>query len=209
MPMSKCGGASQWEDSRLMGFPREVVQPLLKADGDPDRLRIAVGRAVQEFGFERFFFNRRSRWRGGLGVRWCPWGDLPPGWYERHEEKKYARVEPIRRTTYSRGLPLVWDEATFPERGPVREYLADAGDFGIGSGVCLMLEAAHRAHVDFFSAFSPARRLGPARRREIVQRLPDIWTVAVCAYTLLPAQLLAVRPPRATRPLLLRRHTRR
>jgi len=75
--------------------------------------------------------------------------------------------------------------------------------------VCLMLETAHRGYVDFFSAFSPARRLGPARRREIVQRLPDLWMVAVCAYALLPAQLLAVRPQRATRPPLLRWCTQR
>lgn len=63
----------------------------------------------------------------------------PDDWWARYQAQGYMRIDPVVQHTLShQTLPLDWHEISpqaYAESGAVRQFLSEAGDFGLASGV--------------------------------------------------------------------------
>jgi len=72
---------------------------------------------------------------------------FPNAWWVRYNERHYVRVDPVVTHTLNRVTPLVWvcepgkDDGSEPPE--VREFMCDARDFGVRSGVTFPVHGSH------------------------------------------------------------------
>lgn len=71
----------------------------------------------------------------------------PADWWARYQERDYMGIDPVvRHTTSSQTVPLIWNEID-PERHrnprQIRQFMREAADFGLASGVSFPVHGQH------------------------------------------------------------------
>lgn len=146
---------------------------LAVADG---LLQVAIADLVRELGFDTYAYLNVQPGRTYAVSNYAP------AWQERYFELDYARIDPVVSTGRAKMEPFAWSAAdprqTIPKS--VRRFYAEAGDFGIRSGISIPVR----------TAFGHMSMLTLASRKEALSLELDIDQIAaVTAATLLHARL--------------------
>lgn len=71
----------------------------------------------------------------------------PSDWWTHYQERGYMSIDPVvQHTTSGQALPLIWDDinpAAYPESGLVRNFMKEAADFGLASGISFPVHGQH------------------------------------------------------------------
>lgn len=97
----------------------------------------------------------------------------PQDWWERYQAEGYLTIDPVVAHTMShQSVPLVWsdvDTNTYPHADLVRQFMREAQDFGLVSGVSFPAHGNRREHGILSLA---TRDSSPAVTRRVVEAMP-------------------------------------
>ena len=145
---------------------------------------------AQSLGFDSFMYGMcLEDPRPNHESRTFVWTTLPREWVQIYDRKSYVEVDPRLTHTWNRTAPYIWDSSAIRGEWQVEEFLRDAAQFGIRSGVVVSFRDSRHARivVALNSAITPVS----ARRQALIQRrLGDIILLAMCFHDLFMANFV-------------------
>lgn len=105
----------------------------------------ACGRFCRAFGFEHFFFGARVPAPPGgpeNPVQRIVNG-YPQEWWLRYLERNYLAIDPVVAHCATHSTPIRWEDLARLEKevSLIRQFVGEAREFGLGSGVSLAVHA--------------------------------------------------------------------
>jgi LuxR family transcriptional regulator, quorum-sensing system regulator SolR len=158
-------------------LPQQFVPPFLEslvaaANRGEDLLPYIQG-IVVSFGFESFEYGVSTTPHPDKYGRTCYFSTIP-NWIARYDRLGYIEIDPRVSLTCKSAIPLVWDQASLRNIGPrVDDFLEDAREHGIASGVSFMWHGAYdTAMCVTLNSSIPLNN--EIRAKAIARNLPDI-----------------------------------
>jgi LuxR family transcriptional activator of conjugal transfer of Ti plasmids len=172
-----------------------IIAPMMEAAEEGQDLVAAVDRIVRSLGFNIFMYGASMALRPGNDSLLYGFTTAPREWSLRWDEAAYIEVDPRIQRGFESSLPFFWDQTT--ERGKsVREdqFLDDAAQFGIRSGVSFLLpDSDHASVIICFS--SEIANIDAARRTKMESVLGDLFTFGYYFHELFMRQVLLNHRP--------------
>lgn len=154
------------------------LQPLIDAAAAGHvNLSPVVAAVVQSFGFDSMTYGATAETdaRPDHETRAFVYTTQPRAWVGRYDQMAYVEVDPRVQDTWDNPVPLVWDQTSFVGRSErTLQFLAEAAQHGIRSGVAMSFHTGARRHV-VFNLNSEEAVLSPVRRNHIDRSLGDIY----------------------------------
>jgi len=179
-----------------------IAAPIVRAANDGGDVAAAVGASVRMLGFDQFVFARFRRHGETHQLDGKRWGTQFPAWDQAYRERRYWRIDPRYRSALRSAIPEVWDRSRYAETPRLQEFFDTAATFGIGSGVCMVINQPNPSVIEYFSVSSPIPSLDQQRRHEIAGAMGDLWSIGVYGHRFLPANALAETSKRRGRGVL-------
>lgn len=168
-----------------------IAAPIVAAAKDGGDLVAAIGASTRKLGFEHFAYARFRRNGDVHQLDGKRWGSHLPAWDQAYRERRYWRIDPRFRAALRSAIPEVWERARYPETPKLNEFFDAAASFGVGSGVCMVINQPNPSLVEYFSVCSPTTSLDSERRHVIAGAMGDLWSIGVYGHRFLPANALA------------------
>lgn len=168
--------ASQRPD---LGFRPLILEPMLRAADAGEDLVPSLMRIVSELGFDSFMY--------GLSTTTLPRRDaliyffatLPREWSRLYERENYIEIDPRVALGIRHSAPVPWDSnvalrcAAVKQHARLRQFLKDAGQYGIRSGVSWGLRNPEN-HGVLIVLNSAEPVFGPDQQRHLAATVGDI-----------------------------------
>jgi DNA-binding CsgD family transcriptional regulator len=162
-----------------IGFRPAVMEPMLRAADEGRDLVPGLRKIVSKLGFDSFMY--------GLSTTTLPRRDaliyffatLPRAWSLRYEQESYIEVDPRVALAIKHSAPVPWDReialaTTRPrDRNRMLQFLADAGTYGIKSGVTWGIRNPEN-HGVLVVLNSAAPHFGARQRLSLEKNIGDI-----------------------------------
>lgn len=121
---------------------------------DRTSLTIAMGNLARQLGFDRYaYLNLQAAESFAVS-------DYPQEWQHRYFAKSYSTIDPVVTTAKRCWATFSWDNSIAGHRPSreVREFIAEASDFGLCSGISIPIRTGfgHMAMLSFATAASSA-----------------------------------------------------
>jgi len=133
---------------------------------------------VDAFGFTSFGYCATTHSTSIVEGRMYELSTLPMEWGLRYDEKGYVEIDPRVGAAFGRTTPLSWEQSTWIGKTvDVDQFLDDAAEFGVGSGVCIPLHDASFG-VARFDFNSTIRHVHVDRQADIKRAFGDLSLAA-------------------------------
>jgi LuxR family transcriptional regulator, quorum-sensing system regulator LasR len=177
--------------ARLSGIiPTPHVERLIEAARNGEPLESAIEPILHAWEFDSFMYGMSANpLPAHRDTRAFVWTTLPKEWVRLYATNAYVEVDPRVTLTYNRNAPFVWDAADFAHEPRYASFLADAGRFGVRSGVAIHFrDPAHgRILVAYNSKVSPVDEV---RRRRVSARLGEMVLLATTFHDVFMASII-------------------
>ena len=191
VPLKSTALEEQQEDLSPEMVPT-IAAPIVSAAHNGGDFQHAIDRSIRSLGFEHFAFARFHRRGETYELDGKHWGTLPAEWDKHYRDRRLWRVDPRYRSALRSAIPEVWERSRYPDTPKLNDFFDAAAEFGIGSGVCMVVNQPNPSLVEYFSVCSPTTTLVPERRHEIASAMGDLWSIGVYGHRFLPADALAI-----------------
>ncbi len=124
------------------------LQPLVDAAIAGAPLEPVIQSMVRTLGFDSFMYGMcTNETRPHHESRGYVWTTLPREWVVEYDRKAYVEIDPRLAETWNRTAPLIWDAATMRGDKRVREFLNQAAQYGVRSGVVVSFQDPDHARI--------------------------------------------------------------
>ena len=182
------------EPGKPTGLPSQTlsnrIAPLLAAAKAGEPLEQVMKSVVRDLGYDDFMYGMcTGDLRPQHESRGYVWTTLPREWVALYDQNAYVEIDPRLTETWNRTTPYVWDAATIHGDQQVRQFLADAGRFGIRSGVVISFRDSEHARiiVALNSSISPVDEL---RRQSVMSGLGEVMLLATAFHDVFMSQFV-------------------
>jgi len=116
---------------------QEIIEALERAES-VDEIHRICSTLCKLFGFDHFAYVARIPVSLAKPYM-CYVSGFPEEWRDRYLGLGYLQIDPVVNHCLKHVTPLPWDSLRPPEKGdkPVRQFMGEAGEFGLKSGVSL------------------------------------------------------------------------
>jgi len=162
-----------------IGFRPAILEPMLRAADNHEDLMPPLLGIVQGLGFSSFMYGLSTAARPGRDSLIYFFATSPREWSLLYESKAHIEIDPRIQTALDNSGPAPWDwdsalrRVSASRRVRVMEFLCDAHEFGIGSGLTWGLRNPENNGV--LLAFNlPEKVFGEAQLRRLERSIGDI-----------------------------------
>lgn len=164
-----------------IGFRPTIMEPMLCAADEGRDLVPALRQIIAGLGFESFMYGLSTTTLPSRDALIYFFATLPREWSLLYERENYIEVDPRVTMAMRHSAPVPWDQETalatsLPQHDMrVRQFLADAGRYGIRSGVVWGLRNPHN-HGVLVVLNSSEPVFGASQRDVLARNIGDILT---------------------------------
>jgi LuxR family quorum-sensing system transcriptional regulator SolR len=184
----------------LAKFIPPIVQPLVDAKGCQKSLTDALQSVAQVLGFDSFMYAVGTK--PTQDSRTYVWTSLPTEWVRMYDQRAYIEMDPRVQAAMASMLPVIWHRGAFPDSPENRAFFDAASDFGVASGVAMLVRNQVHAPAIFVLNSSVAE-VDAARFQHIAEILGQVLVVASYVHELFLTNVIerCLPPPTQGRPL--------
>ncbi|MBI3778527.1 MAG: LuxR family transcriptional regulator [Gammaproteobacteria bacterium] len=153
----------------------ELIELLSKA-GTVEEIHSACSALCEQFGFDRFQYGARIP-TSFVKPYYIFISSYQNEWRDRYLAKGYMTIDPAVQYCANHLTPFSWDRIRQQEKNDkiVRQFMGEAGEFGLNSGVSIPVHSAQGE----FAMFSAASSLDQERANsQIMEVLPFVHLFA-------------------------------
>jgi len=158
----------------------ELIESLSKAS-TVEEIHAACSALCDQFNFDQFQYVARFPAAASIKPRYIFIGSYQDEWRTRYFARGYMSIDPVVNHCVSHLTPYSWEQITSLERDDkiVRDFMGEAREFGLNSGVSFPIHAPQGD----FAIFNMASSLERAQvKSQILEAIPFTHLFTACLH---------------------------